>query len=87
MKAMIINLLKTPAGNYSRKSLIALTSFFITMLIGIFLIVADCFLTYRPTQMSKDIFDSLLMFVSLTIGLAVADKKIASKPPETKIEE
>lgn len=87
MKAMIINLLKTPAGNYSRKSLIALISFFITMLIGIFLIVADCFLIYRPSQMSKDIFDSLLMFVSLTIGLAVADKKLKSIPPETKIEE
>ena len=84
---MIINLLKTPAGNYSRKSLISLTAFFVTLLMGCFLVIADCFLVYRPTQMSKDIFDSLLIFVGTMISVSVADKKFASKPPETKIEE
>lgn len=54
-------------------------SFLVTIILGVFLVTADCFLKYKPTDISVGIFNSLLLFVIGQTTAAVADKKIQTK--------
>lgn len=71
---LINDLLKSPSGKYSRKSFMAIITFIITMILGIYIVVAEVLNTY-----ASGIFDSLLLFLVAITGLTSADKKIANK--------
>jgi len=71
---LINDLLKSPNGKYSRKSFMVIVTFIITMILGIYIVVAQVLNTY-----ASGIFDSLLLFLAAITGLTSADKKIANK--------
>lgn len=88
---MLVNflyqLLKSPAGKFSRKSFMIIVSFLITMSTGVLIIIADCFLKYEPTSKSLEVFDSLLLFLIALVTGTVIDKKITSKKDINKTED
>lgn len=75
-------LLKTPAGKFSRKSFMIIVSFLITMKIGLWIVISDAVLNKPVTNISLDVFNSLLIFVGSLASISVADKKLQSKNGE-----
>lgn len=82
MKKLIDDLLKSPSGKYSRKSVMLLVTFFLTMALGAYIVVAEVLNTY-----ASGIFDSLLLFLFGLSGTVVADKKLLNKSVPNTTEE
>lgn len=74
MKKFIGDLLKSPSGKYSRKSIIIMATFVLTMCLGSYIVVAEVLNSY-----ASGIFDSLLIFLSAMIGGSIYDKKVENK--------
>lgn len=69
-------------GKWSRKNITILVAFSLTMLIGIYIVIADLIgvvLSVYPIQ----VFDGLLLFVAAMMGITVADKKLNSESDGT----
>lgn len=76
---LINDLLKSPSGKYSRKSIIIMIVFLYTLGIGLYITVED---------KSTSVFDSCMLFLIALLGISVADKKILNKSvPNTTEEE
>lgn len=76
---LINDLLKSPSGKYSRKSVIIMITFIFTLCIGTYSTVFD---------KGTSVFDSLLLFLATLLGIAVWDKKVQNKAvPNTTEEE
>lgn len=73
---MLNDILKS-RGKYSRKSLIIMISFLFILATGGYIVISD-----SCTPQAVDIFNSMLLFESVLLGISVVDKKL-----ENKIEE
>lgn len=82
MKKLLLDLLQTPSGKFSRKSFIILVTFIFTLLLGGFVAYDQ-----TPNGEGKAVFDSLLLFLSAMVGGTIFDKKFQSKEPQVKNEE
>ncbi len=79
MRKLIDDTLKTN-GKYSRKSLTTIVTFILTMTLGTFIVVSG-----KTTDIhSIEVFKSMLIFLSVLMGLTEASKKLENKntPPE-----
>lgn len=76
---MLNKLTKTPTGKVSRKSFMMIVSFIITMFVGIWIVICDTLINVPLTTISKEVFDSLLIFVASLTSASVIDKKITTK--------
>jgi len=74
MKKLIDDLLKSPSGKYSRKSVMIIITFLITLGLGIYIVIAEVLNTY-----ASGIFDSLLLFLIALTGGTILDKKVLNK--------
>lgn len=79
MKKLIIDLLRSPSGKYSRKSFIVFFTFIITMFLAIFIVISDKILEKEVNRYAIDVFNSLLIFLSVLTGLTTYDKKVENK--------
>lgn len=80
---IIDDLLKSPSGKYSRKSVIILVTFILTMCLGSYIVVAEVLNSY-----ASGIFDSLLIFLTAMVSGSIYDKKVENKSvPNTTQEE
>lgn len=66
-------------GKYSRKSLIILVTFIFVLNLGTFIVVSDKILQKEVNRYAIDVFNSLLLFLSVTMGISEASKKIINK--------
>lgn len=82
MKKLIKDLLTSPTGKYSRKSFIILITFFFTLGLGTYIVVAKVLNTY-----ASGIFDSLLIFLTAMVGGTIYDKKVENKSVPNVTEE
>lgn len=88
MKKLIQDLLTSPAnGKFSRKSFILIVTFLFILLIGAYIVFSDRFLEKEINRYSVDIFNSLLLFETALLGIAVTDKKLENKSPSPPEEE
>jgi len=78
MKEIINDTLKTN-GKWSRKSLTILVTFIFTLVLGAFIVVSDKILEKEVNRYAIDVFNSLLVFLSLLMGLSEASKKFINK--------
>lgn len=81
---LIDDLLKTPEGKWSRKSIIIFITFKFVILLGTFIVVSDKILEKEVNRYSIDVFNSLLLFLAASMGISEASKKILNKekPPQ-----
>lgn len=75
---LIDDLLKSPNGKYSRKSVIIMLTFIFTLVIGAYATIED-----KPTA----VFDSLLLFLTAMICGTIYDKKVENKSVPNTTEE
>lgn len=73
---MLNDLLKS-RGKYSRKSLIIIISFLFILVTGGYIVIAD-----TCTTQAVDVFNSMLLFESVLLGIATLDKKLTNKTEE-----
>jgi len=85
MKKVINDTLKTN-GKWSRKSLTILTTFVFILALGTFIVISDKILEKEVNRYAIDVFDSLLVFESLLMGLSEASKKFVNKQEPVKEE-
>jgi len=78
MKKIINDTLKIN-GRWSRKSLTILTTFVFILALGTFIVVSDKILEKEVNRYAIDVFNSLLVFLSLLMGLSEASKKFINK--------
>lgn len=78
MKKIINDTLKIN-GRWSRKSLTILTTFVFILALGAFIVVSDKILEKEVNRYAIDVFNSLLVFLSLLMGLSEASKKFINK--------
>jgi len=64
---------------YSLKRVYSLVILIFILILGTFIVVSDKILEKELNHYAIDIFDSLLMFLGLLIGVTVVDKKITNK--------
>lgn len=81
MKKLLNDLLKSPTGKYSRKSVYALIFLIFLISIGTFIVIDD-----TRNEDAKEVFDSSLIFLGILLGLTAADKKFLNKVPDPKEE-
>lgn len=83
---MLVNflyqLLKSPAGKFSRKSFMMIVTFFITMNIGVGIVIADLVFNKEAHTVTTGVFDSLLFFLIGLLAGTITDKKLTSKNVE-----
>lgn len=88
MSKLLNDLLKSPTnGKYSRKSVIIITTFVFTLLLGAFIVLSDKVLEREINRYGIDVFNSLLLFLATMLGISVVDKKIISKTDTPKEED
>jgi hypothetical protein len=64
---------------YSQKRVYALVVLIFTLALGSFIVISDKILDKEVNRYAVDIFDSLLIFLGLLIGVSVVDKKLTNK--------
>jgi uncharacterized protein YacL len=79
MKKIIDDTLKNVDGKYSRKSLTWFITLVFGLLVGIYIVISDYFLNKEVNRYAIDVFQTLMLFVAVTLGLTVWDKQIANK--------
>jgi len=85
MRKLVNDLLKTPTGKFSRKSIMIIFTFIFTLFLGAFIVLSDKILEREVNRYAIDVFDSLLIFLGMLTGVTIVDKKLANKvdpPPE-----
>lgn len=85
MKKLINDTLKTN-GKWSRKSLTILTTFVFILALGTFIVISDKILEKEVNRYAIDVFNSLLVFETLLMGLSETSKKFANKQEPVKEE-
>jgi hypothetical protein len=85
MKKLINDTLKTN-DKWSRKSLTILTTFIFILALGTFIVISDNILEKEVNRYAIDVFNSLLVFETLLMGLSETSKKFANKQESVKEE-
>jgi hypothetical protein len=78
MRKLINDTLKEK-GKYSRKSLTVLVTFLFILALGTFIVISDKILEKEVNRYAIDVFNSLLVFLTLLMGLTEAGKKLLNK--------
>ena len=79
MKKIINDTLKSPNGKWSRKSLTMLTSFFVCIVLGTYIVISN-YITQTPIATHAiDVFNGFLLLVGTLSGITVWDKQTLSK--------
>jgi di/tricarboxylate transporter len=86
MKKLINDTLKEK-GKYSRKSLTVLVTFLFILALGTFIVISDKILEKEVNRYAIDVFNSLLVFLTLLMGLTEAGKKLLNKNESVNEEE
>jgi hypothetical protein len=86
MKKIINDTLKEQ-GKYSRKSITVLVTFVFILALGTFIVVSDKILEKEVNRYAIDVFNSLLVFLTLLMGLTEAGKKLVNKNENVKEED
>jgi di/tricarboxylate transporter len=86
MKKLINETLKEK-GKYSRKSLTVLVTFLFILALGTFIVISDKILEKEVNRYAIDVFNSLLVFLTLLMGLTEAGKKLLNKNESVNEEE
>ena len=71
---LIDDTLKTPQGKWSRKSLTMLSSFIIAIILGIYIVTSDFFISKEINKYAIDVFNAFMLLVAALTGATVADK-------------
>lgn len=66
-------------GKWSRKSLTIFVTFLSVIILGTFIVISDKILEKEVNRYAIDVFNSLLLFLSVMMGLSEASKKIVNK--------
>jgi len=74
MKKILNDTLKGPSGRYSRKSLTMLTSFSISIILGLYIVFSDRILNKEINRYAIDVFYGFLMLTGGLSGVTVWDK-------------
>lgn len=75
MKKLINDILKSPNGKWSRKSVMMLTSFIVSILLGTYIVVSN-YITETPiNNYAIDVFQGFLLFTGTLSGITVWDKQ------------
>jgi len=70
-------------GKYSMKRVLVSVTFPITMLIGLFIVISDRLLELKTVNVyAIQVFNSLLMFISVMVGINAYTKKAELKTIE-----
>lgn len=85
MKKLINDTLKIN-GKWSRKSLTVLVTFVFILMLGTFIVISDKILAKEVNRYAIDVFNSLLLFETLLMGLSEASKKFVNKQEPVKEE-
>lgn len=86
MKNKLLNDLLKTNGKYSRKSVITFITFIFVIFLGTFIIISDKVLEREVNKYAIDVFNSLLLFLSVVMGIGEASKKIVNKQVPTNEE-
>lgn len=78
MKKIINDTLKTN-GKWSRKSLTIFITFIFILALGTFIVISDKILEKEVNRYAISVFDSLLFFEGLLMGISEASKKFMNK--------
>jgi uncharacterized membrane protein SpoIIM required for sporulation len=78
LNKIIEDTLKT-SGKWSRKSLTIFVTFIFVILLGTFIVISDKILEKEVNRYAISVFDSLLLFLSVMMGISEASKKIVNK--------
>ena len=78
LKKVFVDTLKSPDGKWSRKSLTFFVSFIISIILGIYIVIAPQF-NISVNEYSKGVFDSFMLLVAALSGITVVDKFTPSK--------
>lgn len=78
MKKILIDTLQQN-GRWSRKSLTILVTFIFILSLGTFIVVSDKVLDKEVNRYAIDVFDSLLIFLTVLMGISETSKKIKNK--------
>ena len=73
-------------GKWSRKSLTVLVTFIFILMLGTFIVISDKILAKEVNRYAIDVFNSLLVFETLLMGLSEASKKFVNKQEPVKEE-
>lgn len=75
MKKLINDILKSPNGKWSRKSVMMITSFIVSILLGTYIVVSN-YITETPiNNYAIDVFQGFLLFTGTLSGITVWDKQ------------
>ena len=73
MKKIFIDTLQSPNGKWSRKSLTLFVSFVISIILGVYIVIAPQ-LNVSINEYAKGVFDSFMLLVAALSGITVVDK-------------
>ena len=85
IRKIVNDTLKTN-GKFSRKSLTIFVTFIFVLNLGTFIVISDKVLQKEVNRYAIDVFNSLLLFLSVLMGLSEASKKIENKQEPIKDE-
>jgi cell division protein FtsW (lipid II flippase) len=74
-------------GKYSRKSLTVLVTFLFILALGTFIVISDKIVEKEVNRYAIYVFNSLLVFLTLLMGLTEAGKKLLNKNESVNEEE
>ena len=79
MRKLINDTLKSPSGKWSRKSLTMLTSFFVCIILGTYIVISNYIIERPISNYAIDVFNGFLLLVGALSGITVWDKQSLSK--------
>lgn len=82
----ILNDLLKTGGVYSKKSVSIVISFIAAILLGGYIVTSNLFIGGEVNRYAIDVFDSLLTFTGISLGIAEAGKKFINKKTESDTE-
>lgn len=90
LKSKVVDILKDTLQNKGKWSMKRMTAFVVMvfiLLLGTFIVISDKVLNTVINPYGIQVFDSLLLFEGVLLGLAEAGKKFTNKVEQTKEEE
>ena len=76
---IINDTLKTPDGKWSRKSLIMLASFIMSMITGIYIVISDKISNIAINGYAITVFQGFLLLTATLVGATIIDKQTLFK--------
>lgn len=87
MKKLVDNILKSPNGKWSRKSITLFTSFAISIILGTYITLSDFIIEEEINKYAIEVFNGFMLLVAALTGATVVDKFATKSPNNQNIEE